>query len=152
MEAPPEEAQRRFRAEIGRSLRDMGFRLEDDEPGHLAYGTKYAMVGLVWLGFLVALWRMLSGHRIEVDFTAAERGCEVEIYGRSGRSVNDSVNLLGRNGHWPTNPDDPAWVLAGIEQSSDDPYSQWDEVDDVDLQDLDRITRRALKKSGRLKP
>ena len=148
MSDAPEEAQARFRSEIGPALHRMGFRLEDEQTGHLVYGVRY-MGGKLFFGWVtVSLWllRKLIRHRVEVDFDPNASGAKIELYGRTSRGVRDLINLLGRRGHWPENIDDPDWVP----ELPEDRLSEWDEADEVDPDNMDRITRRALKKAGRL--
>lgn len=156
MAEPAEEAQQRFKGELMPGLDELGFTLRDDASGHLVYGPRGAggrvaaasvlapVVGVLAAGS--AAWRSTKGHRLEVDFTATESGCKVEIYGVAGSRTVERINLLGRNGHWPATLNDPDWP-APFEVS--DELIEW-EGENIDPKSLDRITRRALKRAGRL--
>jgi hypothetical protein len=95
MEEAPEAAQARFIKEIGPPLRESGFGLRVEEPGHLAFRARY-IGGVLLLGIV----------------TLAD------------------------------------WLPA----SAEDRYGEWDQVEGEATQDMDRVTRRALKKAGRLPP
>jgi hypothetical protein len=148
MSEDPKAAQARFSSEIGPALHRMGFRLDVEQPGHLAFGARY-MGGFLFLGWVTGafwLWRKLMRHRVEVEFNADASGTMVELYGRTGGGMRDLINLLGRHGHWPETLDDRDWIPA----LPDDRLREWNSADELDPQQMDRITRRALKKAGRL--
>lgn len=151
MEESPTDAQARFRKEIGQALDTMGFKLVTDVPAHLAFQVRY-MGGVLFIGLItlmVWLWRKARGYNVEVDFTQNESGTRVEIYGKTPGDVAALINVLGRQGHWPSNPQDPAWVAEGVPESPSDELSSWDDTD-IDPSQLDRVTRRALRKAGKL--
>lgn len=150
MTEPPADAQGRFEREIGGALHRMGFRLTDSDFGHLRFGVRY-WGGAMWFGWLTVafwLWRKLMGHAIEADFEADGPGTKVSVYGKAPGDIAALVNLLGRSEHWPANREDPDWLpaLADAELETD----EWDDPD-IDHNELDRVTRRALKKQGRLR-
>jgi hypothetical protein len=141
----PDQAQTRFRDELGPALNRVGFRLDRDEPGHLVFPPRY-MGGVLFLGWVTGiywLWRKSMNHRLEADFDPAPGGTTVTVYGRTGGGLCDPISRLGRRGHWPENMDDPDWLPSVAEYD----LAQWD-IEDP--REMDRITRRALKKAGRL--
>jgi hypothetical protein len=152
------EAQERFTRELESAFLGYGFRLREVTDGHLVFtvggrrdpslvaGFAASPLLMSVAGAGIRGGRSLAGRRIEVDFTPLQDGCRVEVYGRAGGRVRDAVLALGRNGHWPTNVDDPLWQPP-LDTKPD--LSEWDD-EDIDPSELDRITRRALKKSGRL--
>jgi hypothetical protein len=153
MQEAPEEAQARFH-ELDPTLHRMGFKLGAEEPGHLAYVARFVgrhvwwiIYGLLlWALALWWLWRRVMKHRIAVDFDQEESGTKVTLYGRTGGGIRKSIDLLGREGHWPENMTDRDWVPT----IPDDPLCKWDEMGAEAPEEMDRITRRALKKAGRL--
>jgi hypothetical protein len=153
MQEAPEQAQARFRNEIGPALHRMAFRLDKDQAGHLAFGVRYVGGRIFWLlpwtlWFTSAfwLWRKAVNQCVEVDFSPDTSGTKVELYGRTGADIRDLIYVLGRRGHWPENAEDPDW----LPESSEDRFSEWNEAGEVDPREMDRITRRALKKARRL--
>jgi hypothetical protein len=159
MAEPPGEAQDRFHAELGPSLHRFGFRLRLDEPEHLVFrprymGLKVWLLGPTVLGLFMVIWwgfRLMMGQRVEVEFSERATGSAIEIYGRASRGIADLIDMLGRKGHWPANREDPEW-LPVPEELVNEQDSAWDDADleGIDPSQLDRITRRALKKAGRL--
>ncbi len=158
MEAPPAEAQAQFRDQIGAAFDRMGFRLVEETPGQLTFAVRY-LGGVRWFFFIPVvgwalfalwLWRKVSAQRIEVGLVPADSGTTVAVYGKAAGDVAGLVNLLGRQGHWPSNREDPDWIAEGAGAPGDDPYRAWDEVGDIDPTELDRTTRRALRKAGKL--
>lgn len=148
MQEAPEQAQARFRDELGPALHRIGFRLHVEEPEHLKFTVRY-MGGWLFLGILTGMFwlsRKVRNHHIEVDFDPDGTGTRVTLYGRAQRPIRDSANVLGRRGHWPENMDDPDWGPT----TPDDPLCEWDAMDAEAPEEVDRITRRALKKAGRL--
>jgi hypothetical protein len=148
MQEAPEEAQARFVIELGPALHRMGFLLQAEEPGHLDFRVRY-MGGLLFLSIWTAMFwlsRKALGHHIEVDFDPDDSGTKVTLSGRTGGDVRGDINVLGRRGHWPENMDDPDWMPT----VPADPLREWDEMDTEAPEELGRITRRALKKAGRL--
>lgn len=150
MQEAPEEAQARFVNELGPALHRMGFLLQAEEPGHLDFRVRF-MGGWLFLNIWTAMFwlsRKVLGHHIEVDFDPDDSGTKVTLYGRTGGDIRGDINVLGRRGHWPLNMDDPRWVPT----TAEDHYSEWDEADEAETlpEEMDRITRRALKKAGRL--
>lgn len=151
MDGSPHEAQERFRDEVGTALQTMGFRLVVDIPGHLEFDVRY-MGGILWLGLIsgiVWLWRKARGYMIEADFMRDDSRTKVEIYGKAAGDVAALINVLGRQGHWPSNPHDPTWVAEGLAEPAPDELASWDD-EEINPAELDRTTRRALRKAGRL--
>jgi hypothetical protein len=153
MDEPPDEAQKRFREQIGEALHEMGYRLQSDESGHLAFRTRYRIENAVLFGILSLpswIWCKALGYRIEIGFLSDSRGTTVDIYSKTGTGLATALSLLGRPGHWPSNPQDPDWLPRLTDEDFDrDPYADWDGME-IDPNQLDPTTRRALRKSGRL--
>jgi hypothetical protein len=153
------EASARFSTELSETFYDWGFRLEDESPEHLAFRPRFldaedvGVVLMIPLAITAALGRLLFDRQLEVDFTPnQDGGCTVEVYGRARRKIATAIELLGHKSHWPINPADPDWLL-----DNEPPVDRDDEIieawegEDIHPEQLDRITRRALKHAGRLK-
>lgn len=153
MSGEPAAAQAAFRRELEPSLKRAGFRLDQERPGHLRYGVGYTLgerpfwlLLTGWLTTVSWLARLALGRRIEVAFHETAGKTRVELFGRTGAGLAHAIGLLGRAGHWPNSADDPDWMI----EADEDPLAEWDEMEHIDLSAEDRITRRALKRSGRL--
>jgi len=144
MEETPTEAQARFRDEVGQALHAMGFRLDVDTPGHLEFHVRYQR-GVLWTGLVPKA----SRHNVAADFTDDDQGTKVDISGTAPGDLAALINVLGRQGHWPSNRGDPGWVAEGMPESPQDDLASWDDTE-IDPSQLDPITRRALRKAGKL--
>jgi hypothetical protein len=152
MQEGPKQAQVRLH-ELDATLHRIGFKPLVEEPGHIAWTARfYALTPilllsalLLWAAIIFWVWRKMMKHRVEIDFAPDASGTKVTLTGRAGGGIPGMMNNLGCEGHWPENMVDRAWVPT----PPDDRLAAWDD-EAVDPQEMDRITRRALKKAGRL--
>jgi hypothetical protein len=151
MQEGPVRAQERFH-ELDATLYRVGFKPRAEQPGSQAWTARLMWKSpilllsfiFVWVAALFWIWRKVMKHRIEVTFEPDASGTKVTLTGRAGGSICSTIDKLGREGHWPENMEDRDWVPT----TPADPYAEWE--DEADPQEMDRITRRALKKAGRL--
>ena len=125
----------------------MGFRVRREEPGALEFPARFLYIAGNY-SWIILLIRQIRGEVVGVHFSPASVGTTVEITGRAGRGIRRMISVLGDNDHWPANLDDDDWLPTPTDHS----YDEWDDLDEVDPDQLDRITRRALKSAGRLPP
>jgi hypothetical protein len=140
--------------ELDATLYRVGFKPRAEGPGHQAWTARLMWKGpilflipfylLFWAGLFWA-WRKLMRHRVAVDFTPDASGTAVTLTGRAGGGIPAMIDALGREGRWPENMADRDWVPT----VPDDRLADWDD-EEADPEEMDRITRRALKKAGRL--
>lgn len=139
MPEQPDEAQARFQGELGPVLHRMGFRLRDVQPGRLEFVPRF-------ISLLQFLPRKARGETVAVDFLGEPTGTAVRVSGKATGGIKKLVSHLGEEAHWPANVDDKDWLIV----ARNDSFTEWDQVEDIDPTQLDPITRRALKRAGRL--
>ena len=148
----PESAQARLH-ELDATLRRLGFKPRAEEPRRQAWTARLMWKSPVlfltplywWIAALFWLWRKVMKHRINVDFAPDASGTKVTLTGRAGGGIPTMIDNLGRERHWPENMADRDWVPT----TPDDRLADWDS-EEANPEEMDRITRRALKKAGRL--
>jgi hypothetical protein len=154
MQEAPEQAQARLH-ELDATLHRLGFKPRAEEPGRQAWTARLMWKSpvlfltplYVWVAATFWVWRKAMKHRIGIAFAPDESGTKVTLTGRAGGGIPAMIDNLGRERHWPENMTDRDWVPTIPE----DRYSEWDEADEAEApEEMDRITRRALKKAGRL--